>query len=129
CAPSIGLAGERLNATKSIAGNGGTLLHTEIDALPPQAYTVGQSYLLFITDGDWDSGNCIGLPGLIAETNENNNYYVLPLYIPKPAKLSLNPTSVSLSGGLGSVLTQSVVVTNLGDVPLTWSATSSDARL
>ncbi|MCC6317221.1 MAG: hypothetical protein IT361_05960 [Gemmatimonadaceae bacterium] len=128
CQGSVNLNSNVLNRNRGIAP-GGTLTQSERDNLPPQAYTVGQSYLLFLTDGDWNSGTCIGLPGLIAETNESNNHFVLPIYIPKPPVLILPTTTVTMPGTVGEVLAQVVGYSNAGDQPLVVTATTSDSRL
>lgn len=128
CQNSVNLSGNVLNRTTAISA-GGTKLEVEIDELPAAAYTVGQSYLMFHVDGDWDSGVCLGLPGNIGETNENNNHFILPLYIPRSAVLSGLAASATLTGGFGETVTASLPFTNSGDRSLVVQATSSDARI
>ncbi|MCC7001446.1 MAG: hypothetical protein IT357_04750, partial [Gemmatimonadaceae bacterium] len=128
CRNSNNLRGNVLNRTTAIAA-GGTKLEFETDQLPAAAYTVGESFLMFHVDGDWDSGVCLGLPGLIGETNENNNVLIVPIYIPRPAAIGGLASTVSLSGGFGETATATLPFTNSGDRALVVQASSSDPRI
>lgn len=120
------LQGELLNYNRSLPP-GGTITEFETDQLPAAAYAIGQNYLIFVTDSDWDSGNVFCEVGVVAETNECNNYYIVPFYIPRPPTLALIPSAVSMSLEAGEVGSAVIVVSNQGDQALQWTATSPAA--
>jgi hypothetical protein len=120
------------NARKGLAP-GDTARMYDTFLLPDSAYAVGQSYLIIITDAEriYDDSP----RGWLPEPNDTdrypntNNVRVVPVFIPRPAQLAVDPTLLTLQVRQDRIASAILRISNSGDHPLNWSITSSHVGL